>query len=133
MTKRHPLEPDAGDDALFPEPELPDGQHATAFRRAFAAAQTARLVSDVDAAMMSVALAGAAALDRAEAMAPGKSVYPVAQLLGPTREVLESLKLSPAVRDSQIDDDLKAALSELAIATPADAEASLPHPEDAGH
>lgn len=122
------------DGALFPEPVTPDGRHATAFRRAFTAAEYSNLLGDVDAALMSVALAGAAALDRAEAMPPGKSVYPVAQLLGPTREVLESLKLSPTVRDSQIDDELKAALNALNETTgPADAYPSVPHPEDAGH
>lgn len=131
MTDIEPTPADDDDGGLFPTPSLPEGQHATAFRRAFAAAETSRLVSDIDAALMSVALAGAAALDRAEAMPAGKSVYPVAQLLGPTREVLESLKLSPAVRDSAIDDELKAALNDLATAT--DADPAVPHPEDAGH
>lgn len=128
-----PTPPD-DDGALFPEPATPDGRHATAFRRAFTAAESTNLLGAVDAALMSVALAGAAALDRAEAMPATKSVYPVAQLLGPTREVLESLKLSPTVRDSQIDDDLKAALDALNETTgPADADAPVPHTEDTGH
>ena len=53
------------DGALFPEPVTPDGRHATAFRRAFTAAEDSNLLGDVDAALMSVALAGAAALDDA--------------------------------------------------------------------
>ena len=131
MTDHTLPSPPDDDGALFPEPATPDGRHATAFRRAFTAAESTNLLGEVDAALMSVALAGAAALDRAEAMPPGKSVYPVAQLLGPTREVLESLQLSPAVRGSQIDDELKAALDELATAT--DADPAIPHAEDAGH
>lgn len=134
MTDHTPPTPPDDDGALFPEPATPDGRHATAFRRAFTAAESTNLLGAVDAALMSVALAGAAALDRAEAMPATKSVYPVAQLLGPTREVLESLKLSPTVRDSQIDDDLKAALDALNETTgPADADAAVPHAEDTGH
>ena len=134
MTDHTPPTPPDDDGALFPEPATPDGRHATAFRRAFTAAESTNLLGAVDAALMSVALAGAAALDRAEAMPATKSVYPVAQLLGPTREVLESLKLSPTVRDSQIDDDLKAALDALNETTgPADADAPVPHTEDTGH
>ena len=134
MTDHTPPTPPDDDGALFPEPATPDGRHATAFLRAFTAAESTNLLGAVDAALMSVALAGAAALDRAEAMPATKSVYPVAQLLGPTREVLESLKLSPTVRDSQIDDDLKAALDALNETTgPADANAPVPHTEDTGH
>ncbi|MFL0579169.1 hypothetical protein [Dietzia sp. 179-F 9C3 NHS] len=125
MTDPHPPE----DGGLFDLPAQDTGRHERAFIEAFTAGESARMLEPIDRALMSVALAGAAALDRAEAIgSPGKSVYPVAQLIGPTREVLESLRLSPSVRASAVDDAIEGVLRDLA--TPADGPAQVPHDLD---
>lgn len=126
MTQIEPAE----DGGLFPEPTpVNAGRHERAFREAFDAAFDQQQLVLVDVALMSVAIAGATALDRAETLSPAKGVYPVAQLLGPTKDVLESLRMSPAVRQTELDSALKDVLNDLA--TPTD-PATVHHPEDAG-
>ena len=119
----------ADDGGLFPEP-IPanTGRHERAFREAFDAAESQQQLTPADKAMMSVAIAGAAALDRTEQLPAAKGIYPVAQLLGPTREALESLRMSPAIRQTELDSALKDVLDDLATPT---SSAPVPHPDDA--
>ncbi|HCD1553126.1 hypothetical protein HMPREF3153_09695 [Corynebacterium sp. HMSC06C06] len=86
------------------------GRHEQALDDTLAAARDAQLVDDIDDALISIARANAWALDAAEA--EGKP-YAVAQVSGPYREVLESLRLTPADRKADANDELNRALAEL--------------------
>lgn len=72
------------------------------------------LLTTLDDGLISLALANAAALDAAESS--GKSFYPVAQLTGPYREVLEALRMTPKERDDQANDALTDAIRSLSTA-----------------
>ena len=78
---------------------------------AIAAARESGLLEAVDGGLLSLARANALALDEAEASP--KPYYPIAQLTGPYREVLEALQMTPETRESKANDELSAALREL--------------------
>lgn len=90
--------------ALFTLDELvalddgrPPGRVEAALAKAVAAGQAAGTLVAEDLGLIGSALVGAKALDRAELLPPGKSVYAVAQLLTPYRETLAALRLPAAV------------------------------------
>lgn len=101
-------------DALF-EVSRPKGRHAEMLEVAIAAARESGLLEEVDGGLLSIARANALALDEAEASP--KPYYPIAQLTGPYREVLEALQMTPETREAKANDELTKALRELS--TPA--------------
>lgn len=85
-------------DGLFEVPELvalPNAGRAEAgLARALREAADAQLLQAVDGGMVAAALAGARALDRAEALRDDKAaVYAVAQALPPFQRILHALGL----------------------------------------
>ena len=102
------------DNALF-EIKRPKGRHAKMLEDAIKAAMDSGQLEAVDGGMLSLARANALALDEAEASP--KPYYPIAQLTGPYREVLEALGMTPAQRETKANDELSRALAELARPT----------------
>lgn len=92
----------------------PEGRHEKMLMNAITAARAAGRLEALDDGIISLAIANAAALDAAEAH--GKSFYPVAQLTGPYREVLEALRMTPADREDTANDELSRAIAELGAA-----------------
>ena len=97
------------------EVSRPKGRHAEMLEVAIAAARESGLLEEVDGGLLSIARANALALDEAEASP--KPYYPIAQLTGPYREVLEALQMTPETREAKANDELTKALRELS--TPA--------------
>lgn len=100
-------------EALFDvsKPARSPGRHEKDLDATIEAARTADMVVDLDDALISLARGLAWALDEAEL--DGKP-YAIAQIAGPYREVLESLRLTPINRMTEANDDLSRALAELA-------------------
>ena len=109
----------SAEDYLFDVTRENDGRHTAMLERAIAAAKDSGRLEEIDEALLSIARANAHALDAAEATA--KPYYPIAQLTGPYREVLEALRMTPADRESEANDELASALAELSAATVRDA------------
>lgn len=86
---------------------------------AIKAARAAGRLGDLDEGLVGLAYANAVSLDAA--CATSKPYYPIAQLTGPYREVLEALRLTPEAREEEANDELSAALRELSTATSRDA------------
>lgn len=105
-------------DFLFDVTRDNNGRHSQMLETAIAAAKETGRLEAVDEALLSIARANAAALDSAESSA--KPYYPIAQLTGPYREVLESLRMTPADREAEANDQLGEALRELSNATTRD-------------
>lgn len=101
-------------EALF-DIDRPTGRHAAMLETAIEAAKQSGLLEAVDEGLISIARANALALDEAEASP--KPYYPIAQLTGPYREVLEALQMTPETREAKANDELTQALRELS--TPA--------------
>ncbi|WKS67968.1 hypothetical protein NLL33_11450 [Corynebacterium accolens] len=101
-------------DALF-EVSRPKGRHAEMLETAIIAARESGLLEAVDGGLLSIARANALALDEAEASP--KPYYPIAQLTGPYREVLEALQMTPETREAKANDELTQALRELSQPT----------------
>lgn len=97
-------------EALF-NIERPKGRHAAMLETAIEAARKSSLIEAVDEGLISIARANALALDEAEASP--KPYYPIAQLTGPYREVLEALQMTPETREAKANDELTVALREL--------------------
>lgn len=91
------------------------GRHEKMLAKAIEEGRASQRITTLDDGLVSLAIANAAALDAAEAS--GKSFYPVAQLTGPYREVLEALRMTPKERDTDADSALTAAIAELGTAT----------------
>lgn len=78
------------------------GRHSQMLESAIAEAKQKQLLDAVDEAMLSVARAAAFGLDYAEAHP--KASYAISHLLGPYREALAELQMTPASRaDAQAD------------------------------
>ena len=90
-------------------------RHVDMLEIAIDAARESGMIEAIDEALISVARANARALDTAEAMGK-KGGYLIANLTGPYREVLAQLRMTPADRNKDADDDLAAALA--ALGTP---------------
>lgn len=103
--------------ALFEIERNHAGRHSQMLEEAIEAATEAGIVETVDRGLLSIARANALALDSAEKAE--KPYYPIAQLTGPYREVLEALRMTPANRESEANDQLNAALKQLATPTAA--------------
>lgn len=95
------------------------GRHERALTEAIAAAEEAGRLEAVDGGLVSLALANAFALDRAETLK--NAPYAVAALTGPYREVLEALRLTPNDRMEEANDELSRALAALDATTVRDA------------
>lgn len=95
------------------------GRHEKMLSRALDAARAEGRIHLADEGIVSLAIANAAALDAAEAS--GKSFYPVAQITGPYREVLEALRMTPADREEEANSELNDALAALGRAEIRDA------------
>ncbi|MDK4243408.1 class I SAM-dependent methyltransferase [Corynebacterium pseudodiphtheriticum] len=98
-------------DALFSIERNHTGRHSEMLEKAIKSARVAGVIEEIDEAMLSIARANALALDAAEKS--DKPYYPIAQLTGPYREVLEVLRMTPATRESEANDELNQALAEL--------------------
>ena len=107
-------------EALFniSAPRPGPGRHANMLETAINAAKETGAIIDVDEGLLSLARANAVALDEAEA---DRKYYAIAQLTGPYREVLESLRMTPEKRESEANDELNKALAELGTAAIRDA------------
>lgn len=107
-------------DELFPITSTRGGpgRHARMLETAIAAGKESGRLEAIDEALLSLARANAVALDDAEA---DRKYYATAQLTAPYREVLEALKMTPADRESEANDELNRALAELSQATVRDA------------
>lgn len=97
------------------------GRHEKMLLNAIEAARDSDRLDATDDGIISLAIANAAALDAAEAS--GKSFYPIAQLTGPYREVLQALRMTPADREEVANDDLNKALEALGTAEVRDTSA----------
>lgn len=98
-------------DALFSIERNHTGRHSEMLEKAIDAARVSGVIEDIDEAMISIARANALGLDAAEKS--DKPYYAIAQLTGPYREVLEALRMTPATRESEVNDELNLALAEL--------------------
>lgn len=105
--------------ALFEMSARPTGRHEKMLLAAVDEARAAGRLEVVDDGLVSLAIANARALDEAEASP--KPYYPVAQITGPYREVLQSLRMTPDARESEANDELARALADLSTATVRDA------------
>lgn len=133
MPRKEPPEVADHQASLFPEPTAPAGGHVhAAAQRSVARARESNMHEAVDELLGATIEASALALDRA--LHGRNAAYAVAQLLTPFRELLEAGSMTPAVRASAIDDELKEALDAIAnpVAAPADGGAEAPHGPDAG-
>lgn len=86
-------------------------RHERKLNETIEAARAADRLIDQDEALISLARSLAWALDEGEA--EGKP-YAIAQVAGPYRDVLESLRLTPTDRMAETNDELNRALAELA-------------------
>ncbi|MFW0784511.1 hypothetical protein AAFP35_08300 [Gordonia sp. CPCC 206044] len=78
------------------------GRHSLMLEKAVSRAREDDLLDDIDEAMVSVARAAAYGLDYAEAHP--KASYAISHLLGPYREALAELQMTPSSRaDAQAD------------------------------
>ncbi len=109
---------DSAGGALFELPEEPAGRHERMLLDALDAARESGRIERVDGGLVSLAIANAAALDRALRMK--NAPYAISGLTGPYREVLSSLRMTPDDRDSEADDELARALRDLDRATVVD-------------
>lgn len=110
-----------------PPPPVAGGHVHAAAMRSIDAARRRSLHDDVDEVLGEAITASALALDRA--LAARNPSYAVAQLIGPFRELLEAGSMTPAVRESTIDDELRSALDAIAEPT-ADDPAAIHDTED---
>lgn len=111
--------PAADQIALIPVAENQDHigtRHCDMLETAIEAARDNGVLESIDEALVSVARANARALDAAEAMGK-KGGYLIANLTGPYREVLTELRMTPANRNEEANDDLTEALAALSTAT----------------
>ncbi|QNQ90872.1 hypothetical protein GP475_09640 [Corynebacterium poyangense] len=106
---------------LFELPADPPGRHEKLLTRAIEAAEETGVIEEIDSAMISLALANAHALDKAEKMKNGP--YAISSITGPYREVLTSLRMTPETRNNEANDELAQALAALDTAAPINTEA----------
>ncbi|WP_024794449.1 hypothetical protein [Tomitella biformata] len=118
MPRKPDPDPDPDAMALFAEP-VTHGRHAAAGDRALAAAQDKGLLANEDEALATIIRAGMFALDRAELSA--KPYYPIAQLITPIRDALDSARMTPSTREAAADNELERLLRELGTPSPAEA------------
>lgn len=97
---------------LFEDPQPAGGPVHAAAIRAVEQARAGGMHEAIDEALGAAIIAASLAVDRG--LAGKNPAYALAQLLGPYRELLEAGHMTPGVRGSDIDDDLKRALDELA-------------------
>lgn len=131
MPRKEPIENDDHQAALFGEPTpMPGGHVHAAAQRSVKAAREAKMHDTVDELLGATIEASALALDRA--LHSKNAAYAVAQLLGPFRELLEAGSMTPATRQTAVDEKLQEALDELANpGLAADSPAEAPHGTDA--
>lgn len=97
------------------ENDYSTGRHSLMLEKAIAECFARGLLDDVDEALLSAARAAAFGLDYAEAHP--KASYAISHLLGPYRECLAELKMTPLSRAAEADESLAALLGGLGEAT----------------
>lgn len=89
----------------------PAGRHEKMLTDALDAARESGLIEKVDGALVSLAIANAFALDRAETTK--NAAYAISNVTGPYREVLQALGMTPEQRKEDANDEFTAALEAL--------------------
>lgn len=98
------------------EPAPPKaGRHERMLNRALAAAEKDGRLLDVDAGLISLAIANAFALDRAELTK--NAPYAISNVTGPYREVLQALGMTPDQRKEEANDEFARAVEALSETT----------------
>lgn len=97
------------------ENDYSTGRHSLMLEKAISECESRGLLDQVDEGLLSVARAAAFGLDYAEAHP--KASYAISHLLGPYREVLAELHMTPASRAAEADETLAALLGGLGEAT----------------
>lgn len=87
-------------------------RHVDMLEEAISAAREAQVLEKIDSGLLSIARANARALDTAEAMGK-KGGYLISNLTGPYREVLSELRMTPANRNQEANNELSEAIAAL--------------------